>query len=372
MNPTILLRLALATLPVQMAISWRLWWPHPSRHYPALPAFEVLGVVPAWVSAVLVVLTVGLCISLIFNFLNKKYRPELLLAGGLLALCLLDLHRLQVWVWMWLLLLVAFDFSKQKNDDTTSLPRLVLPAVYVWSGLHKLTPWFAEDNFGFLCRAFGWSSRWADQPTLGYGMAVGETLIGLGLLWSPTRRIAVAAALGMHSVILAILSPLGHDWNHVVIPWNVAMMALVVYFFSGKNIPALRVPRSAVAWAVLALAWVAPLLNAWGLWPESMSWKMYANTQPEASLRSPNGVPCPEFSGIWQRKSLENQYFVLDDWAYEELNVPAFSSLRGFESAARRMCACEGQPDSTIRLNVLRTEGWRRKGEESIQEFKFE
>ena len=104
-----------------------------------------------------------------------------------------------------------------------------------------------------------------------------EAGIGVGLL-TRYRNWAVILALGMHAFILFCIGPLGHDWNTVVWPWNVAMAAFVVLLFwrtgdiSPKKILLLSRRRPSYLHAVvLVLFAVMPLLGLFGLWDSYLS-----------------------------------------------------------------------------------------------------
>jgi uncharacterized membrane protein YphA (DoxX/SURF4 family) len=307
-----------------------------------------------WLDGALSSAVIGLVIWLIAK--NQKDGARYALIGCILVLNLLDINRLQAWIWMWLLLLLAYK-HKWRGLPTGAW---VLAGMYVWSGLHKMTTWFTDYNYGFLCDAFAWTQPLKPYTGLGYVVAAIEVLLGVGLLWPRSRRVAAVGVIVMHLYIVAVLSPWGHNWNHVVIPWNLAMMALVVHFFwSLKSDPAPTAPSVAsrrMTILLLLLTWVMPLFNSFRWWPESLSWKMYANTQPEATLYVPNGPPCTRHAALWNRYAEDGGYFALNNWAYHELQVPMFCSDSVFHIVARRMTDCPEAPLDSIKLDILHVE----------------
>jgi hypothetical protein len=192
-----------------------------------------------------------------------------------------------------------------------------------------------------------------------YSAALGEMAIGFLLIWPATRRWGIIGVFALHGYILLVLSPLGLNWNNVVWPWNVAMMALVWHFFNHKE--PLTLHFSAVEWTVGILVWVMPVLNIYQWWPESMSWKMYSNTQREASIHSSTGMPCAAISDIWQKKAVDNQYLVIDDWSYQELHVPAFNSMANFNRALAKIRECGHAKPGEVELKTLTVERWKRE-----------
>jgi hypothetical protein len=132
---------------------------------------------------------------------------------------------------------------------------------------------FVEDVFPWLLEPF------ADKmpasiatllPYLAFTPPAIEAGIGI-LLLTRFRSVAVVLALAMHAFILLCIGPLGQDWNAVVWPWNLAMMALVVVLFwqaGDATFERILVPRAPYQAAALLLFffWVMPLFSFLGLW----------------------------------------------------------------------------------------------------------
>lgn len=351
-----LYRFIQATIPAQMALSAPLWWPGSERLFPMHPAVDLLSVVPMEVSWVLSSVVIVSCLAYAFGWLRSSVHLPVVLASMAL-LCALDLNRLQIWVWMWYCLWVMDAFRGEPRSGA-AFHGWILIAVYVWGGVNKLTPWFAT-NFDWFCEAFSLTKPFSGSMIGAYSAALGEMAIGLLLIWPPTRRWGIIGVFALHGYILLVLSPLGLNWNSVVWPWNVAMMALVWYFFKHKEPLSLRF--SPVEWVIGTLIWVMPVLNIYQCWPESMSWKMYSNTQREASIHSSTGMPCAAISDIWQKKAVDNQYLLIDDWSYQELHVPAFNSMANFNRALAKIRECGHAQPGEVALKTLTVERWKRE-----------
>ncbi len=84
----------------------------------------------------------------------------------------------------------------------------------------------------------------------------------------------------MHLVILWCIGPYGLNYNRVVWPWNVAMMALLpMLFLRTKDLPGpriLAIDSSVFHKVVLVFALVCPALSHVGLWNEYASFRLYA------------------------------------------------------------------------------------------------
>lgn len=367
------IRIAALALLAGILCSWPLWdvGARPFQ-FPLLPLFgsaEFASSVPGhWQALLLCALTAALV-------LRPQHRGFLVATVVyLLLLCLLDLNRLQPWVWLYLLVFVT---AVQQRRET--LLRLLLAAIYFWAGFHKLTPYFAEDNFAWFCESFSWSKPLGQYPSLGYSIALLEMSFAAGLLWVKTRRWFRYLVVGFHVVILVALSPWGHDWNAVVLPWNLAMAVLVWLAFSpqaehqrhdeGDPWPVFSFKKLAAlgpaGCTVFALAWLAPALNIWGLWPHPLSWQLYTNTQPEATFyaEKPMRFSHPDGGEIWPEWTKDEPQLLLDDWAMRDLRVPIFASERTFRQMGRYLCSQLARPDSTAALYILSVKPWDKSAE---------
>lgn len=349
-------------LQIQILISISLWCSGPGggRTFPVLPLFDVLESVPALVA---VVLTIGLVVAI--KAWLAGYWPEKIAIyvalGLMILLVMLDLNRLQVWVWMWMLLWVA-TLSDNKPADRLPVHAWIIAGIYFWSGLNKMTPWFST-NFDWFCQAFSVTAPMAGNVVLSYASGIFEMLIGPALLYGPTRRAGIWMVTLLHVYILLVIGPLGLNYNFVVWPWNVAMIGLVWHFFRHKTAAVLRF--NPAGYVLLALVWIMPVLNIWGWWPESLSWKMYANTQREATIYSQAGEPCYAISWYWKKHAQDGKYLLIDDWTMHELQVPSFNSLRNYQRALDYLHECSPLPDSSIQLKILTVSRWSR--DENLQ-----
>ena len=344
-----------------IALSWPLWYAAARTLFPLLP---IVG--PAYREAAGLSLlgSSGLLLSLaaVLIFSAKKI-PIIILLVCLLLLCGLDLNRLQPWVWLYglVLAIVVFDQSSIETRDTL---RWLVAAVYIWSGFHKLTPYFAEDNFAWFCSAFRFTAPFANFSVLGYGVALLEILLAFGLLWPRTRSAFRWLVLVFHGSVVLMLSPLGLNWNAVVIPWNLTLAALVWVIYAPSD--ATFLPKNNAHRFLLILAGIAPLLHFAEAWPEALSWKLYSNTQTEATFYAPAGSfnKTMEQEALWEANAYDHgTKMLLDDWANAELHTPMFGTERNFRQTALYLCGCTTQPDRAG-LYLLTVQPWDRKAEQ--------
>lgn len=369
-------RIAALGLLGGMLLSWPLWNPDARTAFPVFPVFgephqpNAAGISSLWQALFSVVLVFSVAIL-------PHYKNLLVVAVlWLLGLCVTDINRLQPWVWFYLLIFgTALLGKKQREYRTVAALRWILAGVYFWGGFNKLTPYFADDNFAWFCNAFALTKPAGQFPALGYAVAALEMLFAAGILWEKTRRYFRWLILGFHGVIVLFLLKL--NWNLVVIPWNTAMAAIVWILCapgpSLKLIPADSTPAPAPFFSPerlgAGLTWLLPLLQLFHLWPHSLSWQMYSNTQPEAAFYTETGgiVCTPEMAICWKKLSFdEGSKLQLDDWAADELKVPVFSSEAIFRRAGRYLCRCASVPDSAG-LYILTVNRWDKSGEKMVK-----
>ncbi|MEO6040124.1 MAG: hypothetical protein ABIQ93_17050 [Saprospiraceae bacterium] len=343
-----------------IALSWPLWCAAARNSFPLLPLLGSAYLEMRWWSW----LSAGLLVLLLFPPLFFPSRKVVLsaLLCWLILLCSLDLNRLQPWVWLYALVFGTAVWSKNE-PDTRNTWRWLIAAVYCWSGLHKLSPYFAEDNFAWFCAAFPFTKALATYPAWGYAVALLEIAIAFGLLWPRSRRFFRWLVVGFHAIIILLLSPWGLNWNVVVIPWNITLAAMVWLIFYDTDQTFL--PKNYGLRFSLLLAALAPLFNFLGSWPDPLSWKLYSNTQAEATFYA----PAKSFDGqaeavVWGKNAFDQHTkLLLDDWAMNDLQTPMFATGRTFRQTARYLCGCNRQPDSAG-LYILTVHPWNRRNEQ--------
>lgn len=348
-------------------LSWPLWNDLVRQSFPRLPLFggaqinNDAGGVAFWSVFIQPYLTIALILSA-GVFFQKKWLLALLI-GWLLWLCCLDLNRLQPWVWFYLLIFAVVFLEKKENDTSTvNTLRWLLAGVYFWSGFNKITPYFAEDNFSWFCDAFAITKPFGQYPALGYLLACAEMTFAVGLLWKKMLPYYRWVVIGFHGVIILFLLKL--EWNPVVIPWNMTMAATVwVLNPTPENSGERR--KTGLTWSgVVAIVWLAPALNILQLWPYNLSWQLYTNLQPEATLYSDSRLSCNSLSGIWEKHAFDNSTkLLLDDWAMDELKVPMYSSDGTISKMGKYLCRCVSNPDGAG-IYILRVHRWDKSAEE--------
>ena len=333
----------LAATLLGMMASLKLWLT--ARTFPLLP-WGGLPAVPAPWDAVLLG---GLWLALLLAARFPRPAVIFFLLGSLF-LYATDQNRGQPWFYLyWILLLLTL----LPAATALAAARFVLSAVYIWAGVQKCGPDFQRLVVPYLMQPV---SHWFPpglaslaQWLISTTPAV-EIFIGVAL-WIPRlRRGAIALTIAVHAVALLVLGPLGHKYNAVVWPWNLAMVAFVVVLFPPVSLGESwrQLHRSFAGTVMVALVVLLPLLSYSGRWDSYFSFALYSGNTATADLfitpalverlppeLKPFAHPLhrdvvaanPALNGLW--------IFDLQSWAQAELGVPPVPEPRSYVSAAR-------------------------------------
>lgn len=308
-----------------LLLSTKLWVS--TREYPLVPFSDF---VPLLLPYPLDYLLFGLLGGLLVMILIFRGRLAGILVVAVLALAVLlvlqDQNRLQPWFYQYLFMLAALGFSNLgwlSTENAMNTCRLIVAFTYIWSGLQKAHVRFAENAYPWLIEPLASHLPSGAVSTLEYGaysVPVIEVAIGLGLLVRPLRKPAIIGAILMHAFILFTIGPLGHDWNLVVWPWNVAMVAFVLILFwqapDNPSLLAVLKPEGSTFRAiVLVLFAFMPALNFFGLWDSYLSASLYSNSTEEGYVYTADS----------------SQGTRITDTAMDETNTPAYPEERVYK-----------------------------------------
>ena len=352
-------RMAGLGLLAALLIGRKLFLDHPV--FGPIPILEGWPVPPPAVLAAWYWLLVVLLFPLV---LVRRARPWLIAWLALfLARCGWDRITWQPYFLHYAVTLVVLSLAWSGSDEgaerrraaALSALRWTVALIYFWSGIAKIdADYFRQATDQIFAPLLGLLPRGLiDAMVLASPFA--EVLIALALLWPRTRKAGVAAAVGMHLLILLTLGPLGKNYNPVVWPWNVVMIVIVpTIFLSGSAAAAaagerlrsgLRLVRGAlVSHALVLLAFgLGPLLGEHGLWPQSLSYKLYSYRSPFAQVwLTANAVAAlPESAQAVlrpERRGWFAGYLWMGEWSEKELHAYAPEDRRTYRHVLDRLC----------------------------------
>ncbi len=333
-------------LVLGMLLSWRLWLSR-GREFPVLPCFG-FGPLPLpldWMLFLGAITLAGLAVARSWN----RWIVSALVAA-LLILGLLDQMRWQPWAYQYLLCLVPMMFVARSGDQrgmaaALDLLRLVVVAIYTWSGIHKFGAQFQRTyQSNVVMHWLEGSSGWVHELILFNGKLVPwvELLIGALLLLPRARIVGLALVVGTHAFILLAMGPVGTSANSVIWPWNLATPAIALaLFWRYRGLALVNLfsqPRLLPAVGVIGvLTLVMPARSYSKQWDQYLSFHLYSGYHQRIVLLIDNAkaASLPPFYTAQLKPSLaapgqRSRYSELSipHWAMEELNVPMPSENR--------------------------------------------
>lgn len=330
-----------------MILCYKLWFNE--RNFPLTPVFDIL---PHWAHPydyILPGISGLFLLGVILHRTPQRFVILFLLSALLLAV--LDMNRWQPWFYQYILMFFILAFFNYRCDDSRQQTAIILTfklmvaSIYIWSGLQKLNPHFLSDTFPWLMEPI--TNHMAANSIdnfkfLGYSFPLIETATGICLLIPSLQKLACISAITMHIFILIVLSPIGHNYNPVVWPWNVAMIAFVLLLFYNEvhfnSIDLRNALRFYSVKIVLVLFMLMPLFNFFNLWDSYLSHNLYSGNTSGGELYISNEMKekLPEHIKPYAYESADGQSDItIKYWCMKELGVPAYPERRNFEAVKK-------------------------------------
>ena len=138
----------------------------------------------------------------------------------------------------------------------------------------------------------------------GYMIVAVEISLALLAIFPRTRKLCATLAVLVHLGIFLVLSPLGHDWNAVVLPWNIALALAGLSLILPWREPfmqAWRLSHPAVRVFAVVL-WLYPAGFYLGISDAYLAHNLYASNAPTEQRCNPQGgcVANTQASATWK------------------------------------------------------------------------
>jgi hypothetical protein len=349
-------RLISISLISQVLIS-RPAWESSLREFPTAPVFKGLN----WgvLGSLMFVGLLTLLIALVIKPLNRVLIVSVVVL--LFLLVLEDQSRLQPWVFLYGLILMATVFYRGEDLSKKVLATvlMILGATYFWGGVQKINPFFGIEMFPWLSEFAASSDFFGQHPQIAYISTGLETLAGLALFFRQSRKLAALTLLGLHAFILISLGPFGHNWNHVIWPWNIcfaSFLLLLIWFQDKEKEPLPSLMRSRYFLFCFVLVGCMPALSIFDKWDHFLSGGFYSATAPEAIFyyhENEQSRMASSSTDFQYFNKGENEEFVLiDQWALDHLGLPLYPEIRVQKQVGKHWCDCMAQPEyAGLRIN---------------------
>jgi len=319
-------------------MSFNLWGVE--RNFPVLPIFIFFKTTIIAINKIALSILIGSLISVV---LFDRKNSIFFLFTSLLYLLLEDQMRWQPWVYIYILTLFPFLFNTSKKNKINFL-RMLFIGIYIWSGIHKLNPFFNEliiESFAvdfFRIQNLTFINLF---KTFGYTVPILEIVSGVLLYFTSTRKNAALFIGSMHLFILLYLSPFAMNGNYIVYPWNIFMIIVVFLLFYNSTD---KIKFSCSIWrkhkiiyTVLAFILTAPFLKFIGLWDNYTSFSLYSGDISNLYILSERSIPQLKKHEILQKHLYYGKIIDLGKWATYELMVPIPPEERIFNQLAKKL-----------------------------------
>ncbi len=328
--------LCLSTLAM-IGLSWPLWVD--GDDFPRVPFVPGLPRVAPRVSWILLG---SIAAMLALAASGRAWRATMAAAVALLAVEVAgDQSRLQPWAYQFGV--VGLALAATSGPRGLRLARWYAISLYLYSGLSKLDVSFVRElGATFLGAALGpvgvspWGWPAPARSAAILAMPAWEVGVAIGLMFGPTRRPALGAAIVLHSALLAILGPWNLGHSPIVLVWNGAMIAQALILFGPAPEPVRPGDRDTrlgpAARLAMGIALVLPIFERAGLCDSWPAHALYASHAERADVflheddldRYPEPVrrrTAPEGPGPWRRLDLTG-------WSRDARGVPPYPQGR--------------------------------------------
>lgn len=314
---TLVIKIICIAWLIAKTITYKTWIS--DRLFPVISVFDFLSDIPNSIHLGLYFLSlVG--IILIFILPKNKTIISIFLFFEISS-CLLDQMRWQPWEYQYILTFVFFILSKN-NKNFIHLTSILIITIYFLSGFNKFNGGFLTffwENM-FLIRVFNISKEYIQSNLwlhyLGTFLALIELFLAVGLFILKKKKTIVVLIILMHLFILFLLIPIS-NYNHVVWPWNIAMIILVYLLFYNDETKIFKVSLilNKINIFIFVLLLILPVSNKIGYWCNHFSFNLYSGNLNRVILCIKDFESYPRLEKFKKKSLITNCY------DYNEINI---------------------------------------------------
>ncbi|MCD6065725.1 MAG: hypothetical protein K0S33_551 [Bacteroidetes bacterium] len=329
-------------LLLSIASSWKLWT---SDHlFPQAPLFNIGFSVTHPFDYILFVLFIVSIAGILVARRSRPFIVSTVLLG--IGLAIFDQNRLQPWFYMYMIILGILGFYNWRVDEPKKhvgiymSVTIVVGAIYFWSGIQKLNPNFMSSTWEWFIKPLErilTPEECIVTHKFGHLVPYMEIGIGIGLFFEPAKRVFIPLAIAMHLIILILLSPLFHNFNHTVWGWNLCMILLVWFLFAGETQSRYKqfyyLSEFKPFFAVVLLTVFLPGLNLINRWDSYLSANLYSGNSARVEIYLTENAKnkLPYYIQLYTKNDGGGLYTLqLKKWAMAEMGVPGYPEPRVF------------------------------------------
>jgi hypothetical protein len=219
--------------------------------------------------------------------------------------------------------------------------QIIIASVYFFCGISQLNKLFVDSDFAEIISPL---QNMVSERQFEFFKKIGFVspyllmFIGLGLIISPIRYLAITLALLMHLLLFVFLFPSEANKNYALWFSNLSFMVMLFLMFSGKTKQRYFSPtflfQVLAFYPVIVLFVVMPFFNNSGKWPDFLSanFKSGNNNSVVISLsnKSLRNLPTSITRFCYSNYGFQN--FDYQNWVLNELHVECYPEKRVFNS----------------------------------------
>jgi hypothetical protein len=284
------------------------------------------------------------------------------------VLVVFDLNRLQPWFYVYNCMLLVFVFYNGRVDDPNKytayfiILQIMLASVYFFCGLSQLNPLFTETDFLDIVsplKKLMSERQFTFFNKLGSAIPYLLMFIGLGLIISPIRYLAITFGVCIHFLLIIFLFPSSGNQNYSLWFSNLCFMAMMILLFSGKTKQRYFSPtflfNLPIFYPVMTVFVILPLFNNSGQWPDypSFNFKSGNYTSAVISLSPEASEKLPPSLKKYCDPSYTFLVFDYKSWCRDELHVDCYPSALVFNSICGYLRATTNMDVKEIELQMI-------------------
>jgi hypothetical protein len=349
-------RILLMAMLSTWLLSSKVWMT--DRNFPVIPILDGIPALPSPFDYLFYSILIVLGIYQAMYLENK--RTKIVLFSLLAFLMIGDQMRWQPYNVQYFLMIAGLFFFPEKRVPLIKCFQMIVVVFFIFSGIQEINTVFIEQIFPWMIAPLAEKFPAKIEPYLlggGYLFPLISIAAGITLMIPKSRNVGVYLAISVQAFYFYSLSPLGNDWNHAILPYNVAMgFFSYLLFFNTKN------EFKTMLWskdfryhqvAVIFFA-VLPLLSFAGLYDRMQSFNTYSGkawyakiyVTEELAEKLPDGVKRYIYRPVDGEPYIETTY-----WSVDALRVSPYSEKRVYEQLKNYICTfAEGECPAKLEI----------------------
>ena len=335
--------------------SYNLW--HSERLFPLIPPFDFLENIPNFIHLSLFFFALA-GIAFVGFFPKNKFILGITIIIEISS-CLLDQNRWQPWEYQYLLTFLFHFFYFKNQKQSINYFSFLLIVLYLNSGLHKLNGSFLYVVWEkmILIKFLGLNFNQINNTYIHFaGLFLGliEVLSAIGCLFFKNKKIFALLLVGMHLFILVLVSPIGVNYNSIILPWNVLLIILILIVFynndSKVSFSNLIIGFNKIPFILLG---ILPFFCFLGLYDNFFSFNLYSGSLKYFRICVDENKISPKYKPYFDNiKSNCGTKKVIsgNDWSLKELNVVIYPEVRFYKGIIKKWK--EKNPDSDAQFFI--------------------